>query len=88
MAQMNFEIETQSGHCLNPRGNDVLIKVGGLLTVKKWGAGSIEFEYDSNGSKRITGRTIEETAKSLVARLRSDADLIEKYFTDESTNQG
>lgn len=82
MAEMNFEMEIQSGHCLNPRGNDVLIKVGGSLTIKKWCAGSIEFEYESNGRERVTGRTVEETAKSLVERLRSDADLIEKYFTD------
>lgn len=88
MAQINFEIEIQSGHCLNPRGNDILIRAEGTLHIKKWGVGHIEFEYNSDGRERVVGGTVEGTAKLLVARLRRDADLIEKYFTDESTNQG
>jgi hypothetical protein len=85
MAEMNFEITT-GVNC--PTINDALIRVEGTLHIKKWGVGHIEFEYSSDGQTRVVGGTVEDTAKLLVARLRSDADLIEKYFTDESTNQG
>lgn len=68
--------------------NDILIRAEGTLHIKKWGVGHIELEYESNGRDRVVGGTVQQVAKLLVARLRSDADLIEKYFTDESTNQG
>lgn len=68
--------------------SDVLIHLKGSLSIKKRGAGAIELCYESNGLDRVTGVEVDQTAKSLVDRLRRDADLIEKYFTDESTNQG
>lgn len=83
MAEMNFEIETGAQCSMSPRGQDVLIKAEGTLHIKKWGIGHIEFEYNSDGQQRIVGDNVVLTAKLLVARLRRDADLIEKYFTDE-----
>lgn len=83
-----FEIQTGVQCGMSPRSDDVLARAEGTLHIKKWGVGHIEFEYNSDGRERVVGGTVQDTAKLLVARLRRDADLIEKYFTNESTNQG
>ena len=46
-----------------------------------------EIEYNSTGLTKVNGRKRIGTLEKLVARLRSDADFIEKYMINESTDQ-
>ena len=49
--------------------------------------GQWEAEYRSNGFSNTSSRTREKALKKLIKRLRDDADFIEKYMINESTNQ-